>query len=390
MMVLPAAALLIATVSAITGQSEVAVSATISPDSVRIGEATTLVVSVRGFPAGADVVFPVLPDTGTIAFSAPPKISDDPEGGGRTASYELTAWKVGDLSLPAAAVMVVTGGAELLVPVPDVVLHVSSVIPADADTDTLQWQPVADVVGPNWSTEQKLALAGTLVVLLLAAFLYARRRGVVSPVPIPAGPAPRDRALAALDRLVMGGLLEAGEFKAYYSALSQVLREFLAETDGEWGLDLTTPEVMAAVGRDGVAPSEVLSLAELLIGADLVKFARQRPTAEQASASLVTARDWIARFERAVPEPPAAPNEEADVEGVPEVAGAEDHAGSGDQDDEVIGDGAMAVLAELFAAGEREGEAEAEYDNEYDQEYESDNGREREKEEGRTTEGEGA
>ncbi len=279
------------------GPGGISVQAVVAPDSVRIGQLLTLTVTVSGVADNAEVSFPELPDTGTVAALGPPQVLGDMEPGVRGARYRLAAWNTGQLALPEAEVRIVAGVTELAVPFPDVTVRVAPLIPADADLDTLPWQPAADVVGGNWSMAERLAATGLLLAVLIGAVVLVRRSGVASPVPVPSGTPPRDRALAALDRLQEAGLAEAGEFKGYYSALSQIVRDFLADTESRWGLDLTTPELVAAVGGAKVDPSEVLSLGQLLIGADLVKFARQRPTPDEAARSLGTARGWIEAFE---------------------------------------------------------------------------------------------
>jgi len=338
MRLLAVAFLVIAAQSTPQGPGGIDVQAVIAPDSVRVGEVLTLTVSVSGVADNAEVSFPELPDTGVVASLGPPQVLGDTEPGVRTARYRLAAWDIGEFVTPVAEVRIVTDVAELAVPFPEVSIQVASMLPADADPDTLAWQPPADVVGGNWSMTQKLAATGLLLALLIGTFAFVRRSGIASPVPVPAGTPPRERALAALVRLQEAGLAEAGEFKGYYSALSQIVREFLADNDPRWGLDLTTPELVAGVGGERVEPEEVLALGQLLVGADLVKFARSRPTLDEATGSIESARRWVEAFElpEEEPESPAEP--------------AEPSTGEVQEQDEW--DSAMTVLEELFADDE--------------------------------------
>ena len=98
-------------------------------------------------------------------------------------------------------------------------------------------------------------------------------------------------------------LVEAGELKGFYSALSYILRQFLAESEEAWGFDLTTDEIVDEVGRDGVAEERVKDLQVLLVEADIVKFARWRPSKIRAARALEAAADWVGHFERIEPEP---------------------------------------------------------------------------------------
>jgi len=329
-----ALAVLLLSLQSVSQVPGVEVRARLAPDSVRIGEVITLTVSVDGVAENAEVSFPEFPDTGVVTALGPPQLLSDTGAGVKVARYQLAAWDVGDLALPPGEIRVVRDVAELLVPLPEVYVSVISVLPVDADADTLAWQPPADVVGGNWSLAELLAGAGLALALLLVTIVYARRLGSTAPVPVPAGTPPIDRALAALDRLSESGLAEAGEIKGFYSALSQIVREFLADSQERWGLDLTTPEIIAAVSGGGVNPSKVTTLGGLLIGTDLVKFARSRPSSEEASGSLTSARDWIADFEL--------PSVELQLETAEPT--------EGDQQD--WAEGAVTVLEELFADAE--------------------------------------
>jgi len=335
-----ALAVLLLSLQSVSQVPGVEVQATFAPDSVRIGEVLTLTVSVEGVAENAEVSFPEFPDTGVVTALGPPQLLSDTGAGVRVARYQLAAWDVGELVLPPGEIRVVTDVAELLVPLPEVYVSVVSVLPVDADTDTLAWEPPADVVGSNWSLAEQLAGAGLALALLLATLVYARRLGNTAPVPVPAGTPPRDRALAALERLSESGLAEAGEIKGFYSALSQIVREFLADSQGRWGLDLTTPEIVAAVSSGGVDPSEMTTLGDLLIGTDLVKFARSRPSSEEAASSLTSAKNWITDFEL--------PSVELELEAAEPM--------EGDQDDWM--EGAVTVLEELFADADEVDERE--------------------------------
>ncbi len=293
------------------GQDAVRVAAQLTPDSARIGQRVTLTLTVSEVPAGAEVVFPELPDTGAVSALAPPaRLTGAPAAGVWRARYELAAWSLGELQLPAAEVRVLADESEQRIPIPQLTLQVISVLPA-AGLDTLTWKPPAGVVGANWSLQEKLAGAALALALLSAAAAYLRRRSAARPVPVPEARPPRERALAAIAALEENGMVEAGEFKAFYSALSQIVRTFLAEADPNWGLDLTTLELVSAVSRDGVKPAELAALSALLGGADMAKFARWRPNAADAKRALAEARRWLEQFERVMPAPPT-----REVEGV--------------------------------------------------------------------------
>ncbi|MGD8867636.1 MAG: hypothetical protein PVI01_08390 [Gemmatimonadales bacterium] len=289
-------------------------SARLERDSVEVGVPVVLTVTLSPVPPAAVVLFPELPDSGRLVALAPPR-TVPVETEARSARYELVAWETGDLKIPGAGIRIVVDEAELTIPFPEVTLHVASVLPGDADVEAIAWRPPADVVGANWSTVEIAAAATLLLALLIGAFLYLRRRGRGTAVPLPTPMAPRERALVGLDLLSRYGLIEAGELKGFYSALSLIMRRFLAETEERWGLDLTTRQLVWRVGEDGVTESDVRALEALLSQADLVKFAGLRPAANEASAALKLARGWLEDFERIERPPDLSPAEVADTLG---------------------------------------------------------------------------
>jgi hypothetical protein len=298
--------LLTLALQAASPSADVEVRATLGPDSVAIGQPFTLTISVTGLD-GAEVVFPELPDTGAVTALGPPQVPGGQLSDSLSARYELAAWRAGHLELPTGDLVVVRDGAELAIPLPGVVVQVTSILPERADPDTLGWEPPTDVVGANWSLREKLIGAGLAIAALLAIAIFVRRKIVSHPVPPPPAKTPAERALDAFRLLGDSGLVEAGELKGFYSALSYILRQFLSESDEAWGFDLTTGEIVDAVGSDGVTEEGVKDLQVLLVEADSVKFARWRPSKIRAARALEAAAGWVGHFERIEPEPEVEP-----------------------------------------------------------------------------------
>ena len=297
------------------------ISATLEPDSITIGDPFTLTLIVQTGDED-QVAFPVLPDTGAITALGPRREQVDQGGGRRLAVYRLAAWQTGSLRLPPAQVIITNAGVESSIPLPDVTVQVISVLPAEADPDTLAYRPVRDVLGANWSVAEKLTGGVVALALLIGLGLYLRRRNaaahvIVAPPPRP----PRERALESLQWLETSGLIESGEFKAFYSALAQILREFVAESYPPWSLDLTSAELLATVRAAEMDDREAEALRQLLNEADLVKFARRRTPRGRAAQALGATRRWVTDF---VPPPvlqEAATVEELELELEPSAEG---------------------------------------------------------------------
>ena len=125
-----------------------------------------------------------------------------------------------------------------------------------------------------------------LLVWLLAWYiaLYLRNRAAVPP-PAPKIP-PHIVANKALVELGHRKLWQKGKFKAYYTALTSILRTYIS---GRWGvgaLEMTTDEIIAAL-RDVEMPSASRTdLIAILRTADMVKFAKAEPEAEENEENL--------------------------------------------------------------------------------------------------------
>ena len=149
-----------------------------------------------------------------------------------------------------------------------------------------------------------LALASAL---LAAAGLYRRSRrklatGVVmeEPEPQPAvAPGAYDAAVERLNRVEAEPWLQHGEVARHYDAVAQILRQYLEEAHDVGALERTTAELLWAIpphlGRGGLRDQCHQVLAE----ADLVKFAKVRPTIAAANSFLARARRLLAGWHSA-------------------------------------------------------------------------------------------
>lgn len=143
-----------------------------------------------------------------------------------------------------------------------------------------------------------LALLVGLIGLALVS-LFRRRRGADGATE-PLAP-PWTLAGQALDALA-GRLPLAAE--AFFVALTDIVRAYCEARFDMRATEATTPEFLAAMGRDErLTPEQRSRLAEVLRVADEVKFARGDASAEQMRAALETARGFVAQTLPAPPPP---------------------------------------------------------------------------------------
>jgi hypothetical protein len=203
-------------------------------------------------------------------------------GNGTVAAvYPLVAWVAGDtLSESVPLTITLANGDSAVFRVPLRLPEVRSVLPAD--TADLQPRPAKGLLllpAPGqdrlwWLLAVPLVLAAVLVAWRLLRRSASRPRRD-----------PRAEALARLDALRGTTAPEP-----LYTAVTRVLREYLARVDARWGQDLTTHELLLRVAGNDV---DRAGLASLLRRADPVKFGALIPTPEEMGRFAADARAWI-------------------------------------------------------------------------------------------------
>jgi hypothetical protein len=285
-------------------------------DTIRVGDVFRVALRME-LPAGVVAILPdTLPVRGDLEnVGGRDERAVEGPGGTRTvtAAYQLTAWRPDSLPLPPLTILLRGPDGERVVEARLPVVHVRSVLPAD--TAGIEPRPARDVLGGTRLLWPWLLLALALVLAAIAAWLLSRRFRRRPAAPAAPGIPPRERALAELDAARSAGLLERGEYKAFYSLVTEAVRRYLAALRPGWSADLTSGELLARLRAD--LPEEPRTLVRVLFAADLVKFARHRPGAEEALGDWESIRAWITAFQ---PPPEPAPEPAAEPDAAPAAA----------------------------------------------------------------------
>ena len=96
-------------------------------------------------------------------------------------------------------------------------------------------------------------------------------------------------ALEKLQAIEAESLWQNGEFKRYHSEISEVIREYLEKRFQVGALEQTTDEIFSALRFKMISESNKEKLHQLLVLADLVKFAKEIPIGSENEESMKNA-----------------------------------------------------------------------------------------------------
>lgn len=160
--------------------------------------------------------------------------------------------------------------------------------------------PLAPVplVERNWVLIWTLAVLGVVFLTILVTLLLVRLRPRKEPPPPPPRPA-HVVALERLARLRRRELEEKGEYEPLYTELSELLREYLGLRWEFDSLDMTTTELLSAMGNQRIEQFVFQLLRTMMDDFDLVKFARAAPAKQDALDDMDRVEKLIAATRRA-------------------------------------------------------------------------------------------
>ena len=152
-------------------------------------------------------------------------------------------------------------------------------------------------------------LWGLAALAVLAAAIYwllrwlERRGKSIRSLFTPAPPVPPHiAAIRALEELHNRKLWQNNHYKAYYSGLSDILRTYLSGRYGVGAMEMTTDEIAEAVKEVEMPVKCSADLLAVLRDADLAKFAKFEPDAEQNESDYNKAYYFVEETKESDPE----------------------------------------------------------------------------------------
>jgi hypothetical protein len=158
-----------------------------------------------------------------------------------------------------------------------------------------------DWVKTNWIW---ICIVLALIVggILLIRFLKNRPDKMIEEEIIPEI-APDITALEKLNQLRDDKLWQNDKVKLYHSEISEIVREYLEKRYQVNALENTTDEILQSIRFHGISPIQTTKLNQILVLADLVKFAKEKPLANENDMSLINAIEFIENTKQIIETP---------------------------------------------------------------------------------------
>jgi hypothetical protein len=277
----------------------IGVEATVDKVTLPMGDQAILHLTAH-IQVKGDITFPQMPDSvGKLQFvkSEKPDTSFDknnPQAETITRNYKVTSFTPGTYYIPALKFSSKTGVYT-------------------TDSLMLQFTPVAvDTTKGIYDIKQPMAVSYTwldwlkanwpwiaiplLIILVVIGFIYywsKRPKKEIIVKPVIADIPPHVIAINKLNELRDKKLWQQNEVKLYHSELSDTLREYLEKRYRIHALEQTSDEIISGLKYMKIAPEDSNKLQQILVMADLVKFAKENPLPADNEQSMDNAISFI-------------------------------------------------------------------------------------------------
>ena len=279
-------------------KAQVTVEQTVDSVAMLIGEQTKLRLTVT-FPKGSKLQWPrlkerqyVVPGVEIVESPAPDTLSSGGEMKVEKA-YTITSFGERLYAIPALTVKVngkpYKGGTSALkvITVDVDTLHPNQFFPPkDAQDNPFEWS--------EWSPYFWLSVL-VLLILLGGAYLFVRlkeNKPIITKVRIVRHVPPHQRALSKIETIKREHLQVSDDQKAYYTQLTDTLRQYIKERFGFNALEMTTDQIIGHLQAAGDRKM-IDELRQLFQTADLVKFAKYSTQLNENDMNLVNAVNFI-------------------------------------------------------------------------------------------------
>ena len=277
-----------------------------SAKNIKIGEQIEYKISVQA-PADAAVVFPEGQTFGALEMVKTNPTDTLKEAGKfrLEKAYYLTQFDEGKYTIPQQKIQISHKDFytdSLLVEVHNVAVDTLKQPLYDA-------KPIAEVTSPSSSHLWLWIVLGIVALLLTAAALYffVFRKKKLSAEEERKKLPPFERAIQDLKDLQNSKYLIESQHKAYYTRLTDIVKEYLEDEVHILAKESTTDELLAKIndlqqtGKLHLSEETINNLKRVLQNADLVKFAKSKPSDNNAEYDRETIENVVIKTQEAIP-----------------------------------------------------------------------------------------
>lgn len=169
-------------------------------------------------------------------------------------------------------------------------------VPVDTTKAIKDIRGVLSVPPDYW--QYLLYVAIVVALAILAWFVwrrYAKRKAPENPSKPAAPTVPAwEKALLMLQEIESEALWKVGKDKAYHSALTDVIKEYVAEQMRLPAPESTSDEILLMLLNAGIGSEPIEAIRRVFVLADLIKFAKGKALPAEHEQSLVLCRKFIA------------------------------------------------------------------------------------------------
>lgn len=281
---------------------DIKVEAKLDKSKIALGDQTVLRISAT-LPVAEQINFPNLTDTISskiqiVAIDGTDTIKDkeNPKLRTITRSYTITSFDAGMQVIPSFSFQYNSDEIKTIALPLEVVSVAVDTTKAIFDIK----QPIAvsytfvDWLRDNWHW---VVFAIVCLIMLAAIIYYFKKMRKTKPVDQPEKQVipPHLVALEKLQEIKSKKMWQQGAVKQYYSELSDVVREYLENRYDIHAMEQTSDEILSSLGHLKLRDEDTNMLKQLLLLADLVKFAKANPLSMENELSIDNAVTFISQ-----------------------------------------------------------------------------------------------
>jgi hypothetical protein len=253
-------------------------------------------------PITASVTFPAIGDTLTAAIEVMQQSAIDtifPEGDIvhhiLVQEYLVTSFDSGSHQIPPLTFQVDNNSIQTR----PIAIEVGTV-PEEENAD---FRPIKDPIEVSfsfleWFIDHWKWIIGSYVliglILLYFKFFHGKKK-TVKAVELPKEPTipPHEQALKRLEEIAENKLWQKGELKRYHSEVTEAVRAYIEQRFEIPALEQTTDELFGHLRYVELTEQNRMQLRQLLLLADMVKFAKEQPRPEENERSMQNAVAFV-------------------------------------------------------------------------------------------------